>query len=283
MANLALLAVDNKTMLVILMVTLIVFLVLLTILAIVFIVALRKRAPVIKIVMAPPATSVKPTEQEEEAAAVEDEEEPEEEQPEPEDESVSDVEDDSVEYVTEGKERVRYDRSMTAKVIQMKDESKEWYSQIKNELLSYQKVKVRMSWKRETFRLGREPLARLIVRGKTLCLMLAVEPAGFVGTKFTVEDVSGAASNADTPCQYRIKSSRRAKYAKELINIVMKELGVRKDPNYEAQDYYQPFEGTMGLMEKGLIKRVVSNLNRVFEVRELSEAESAAAKDKEGE
>ena len=249
MANLALLAVDNKTMLVILMVTLIVFLVLLTILAIVFIVALRKRAPVIKIVMAPPATSVKPTEQEEEAAAVEDEEEPEEEQPEPEDESVSDVEDDSVEYVTEGKERVRYDRSMTAKVIQMKDESKEWYSQIKNELLSYQKVKVRMSWKRETFRLGREPLARLIVRGKTLCLMLAVEPAGFVGT----------------------------------INIVMKELGVRKDPNYEAQDYYQPFEGTMGLMEKGLIKRVVSNLNRVFEVRELSEAESAAAKDKEGD
>ena len=198
-------------------------------------------------------------------------------EPEEEDEPEPEPEEDASSYVTEGKDRVHYDRSFTAKIIQLKDDSKEWYTQVKNELLSYQKVKDRMSWKKETFRLGREAIARFVVRGKTLCLMLAVEPAGFTGTKFTVEDVSAVASTADTPCLYRIKSARRAKYAKELINAVMKELGIKKDPNFEPQDYYVPYEGTMGLMERGLIKRVVTNSTRTFEIREVSEAEAEAA------
>ena len=57
----------------------------------------------------------------------------------------------------------------------------------------------------------------------------------------------------------------------------MKELGIKKDPNFEPQDYYVPYEGTMGLMERGLIKRVVTNSTRTFEIREVSEAEAEAA------
>ncbi len=270
----------NTIMLLSLMIALIVFLVLLTVLGIVFIVALRKRAPVIKVVMAPPAAQPAPAQQGEqmvmdgvEPPAEEPEAEPEEEDDEPE----AEPEEESSSYVTEGKDRVHYDRSFTAKIIQLKDDSKEWYTQVKNELLSYQKVKDRMSWKKETFRLGREAIARFVVRGKTLCLLLAVEPAGFTGTKFTVEDVSAVASTADTPCLYRIKSARRAKYAKELINAVMKELGIKKDPNFEPQDYYVPYEGTMGLMERGLVKRVVTNSTRTFEIREVSDAQAEAA------
>ncbi len=270
----------NTIMLLSLMIALIVFLVLLTVLGIVFIVALRKRAPVIKVVMAPPAAQPAPAPQGEqmvmdgvEPPAEEPEAEPEEEDDEPE----AEPEEESSSYVTEGKDRVHYDRSFTAKIIQLKDDSKEWYTQVKNELLSYQKVKDRMSWKKETFRLGREAIARFVVRGKTLCLLLAVEPAGFTGTKFTVEDVSAVASTADTPCLYRIKSARRAKYAKELINAVMKELGIKKDPNFEPQDYYVPYEGTMGLMDRGLVKRVVTNSTRTFEIREVSDAQAEAA------
>lgn len=310
MANyLSLMAVDNKSLLIILMVALIVFLVLLTVLGIVFIIALRKRAPVIKVVMAPPAVDdAEPEEEPEpvpEPAPVIAEQPVEEEKPEVEEtpaevvpepapapapapvhepapvvaaeEDEDDDDDDGSVYVTEGQEKVRYDRSMTAKLIQLKDEPKEWYSQIKNELLSYQKVKDRMSWKKETFRLGRMTVARLVVRGKTLCLMLAVEPQGFVGTKYAIEDVSGVASNSDTPSQYRIKSGRRAKYAKELIGVFMRELGVRKDPAFEAQDYFLPYEGTMGLMERGLVKRIVTESTRVFEIREVEEAAATKA------
>lgn len=299
-----LLEVSNKSLLLGLMIVLLVLLVLLTALGIVFIVALRKRAPVIKVVMAPPPPESdkdddvqdepeeEPAEEQlemEEVAAIPEEPKTEEEAqpapppapaPEPEqerEEYEDDDDDESSTFVTEGVERVRYDRSFKAKHIQMKDESKEWYSTLKNELLSYQRVKSRLSWRKETFRIGRMPLARFVIRGKTLCLLLAIEPSGLQGTKFTVDDVSAVASTADTPCQYRIKSARRAKYAKELIGIVMKELNMRKIPDYVAQDFFVPYEGTVSLMEKGLTKRVVSESTRTFEIREVSGEQSAEA------
>ena len=298
-----LLEVSNKSLLLGLMIVLLVLLVLLTALGIVFIVALRKRAPVIKVVMAPPPPESdkdddvqdepeeEPAEEQlemEEVAAIPEEPKTEEAQPapppapapepEPEREEYEDDDDDeSSTFVTEGVERVRYDRSFKAKHIQMKDESKEWYSTLKNELLSYQRVKSRLSWRKETFRIGRMPLARFVIRGKTLCLLLAIEPSGLQGTKVTVDDVSAVAATADTPCQYRIKSARRAKYAKELIGIVMKELNMRKIPDYVAQDFFVPYEGTVALMEKGLTKRVVSESTRTFEIREVSGEQSAEA------
>lgn len=54
-----LLEVSNKSLLLGLMIVLLVLLVLLTALGIVFIVALRKRAPVIKVVMAPPPARIR--------------------------------------------------------------------------------------------------------------------------------------------------------------------------------------------------------------------------------
>lgn len=278
---------DNKTLLLVLMIVLIAFIVLLAVLGIVFIIALRKRAPVVKVVMAPlaqkqdesePEQQDEPTEQ---PAAVESDEQPAEqaaEQPvaavappqsEPEED---DDDEDTATFVTEGQERVRYDRSLTAKIAQLKRESKDWYTELKNELLSYEKVKDRMSWKRETYRIGRMTVARLIVRGKTLCLLLAVEPAGYSGTKYSVEDVSNVASTADTPTQYRIKSARRLKYAKEMIAGIMKELKVYKNPRYEAQDFFIPYEGDLSLMQRGLVKRIVSGSTRIFKIEEVDDA-----------
>ena len=221
-----LLEVSNKSLLLGLMIVLLVLLVLLTALGIVFIVALRKRAPVIKVVMAPPPPESdkdddvqdepeeEPAEEQlemEEVAAIPEEPKTEEAQPapppapapepEPEREEYEDDDDDeSSTFVTEGVERVRYDRSFKAKHIQMKDESKEWYSTLKNELLSYQRVKSRLSWRKETFRIGRMPLARFVIRGKTLCLLLAIEPSGLQGTKFTVDDGVRCAHCHDTYC-----------------------------------------------------------------------------------
>lgn len=283
---------DNKTMLLILMIVLIVFIVLLTSLAIVFIVALRKRAPVIKVVMAPTASiDEEDDEPEEPVAAVEpapvtEETAEQEHMPVPEPSPVAPVapepepdddDDDETVFVTEGQERVRYDRSFTAKVCQLKNETKSWYTEIKNELLSYERVRDRMSWRRESFRVGRMTFARLVVRGKTLCLMLAVEPAGYAGTKYTVEDVSNVSSTADTPSMYRIKSARKLKYAKEMIAGLMKELKVYKDSHYEAKDFFMPYEGDMGLMERGLVKRVVTGSTRVFKIEEVKEADEEAA------
>ncbi|MCH5165312.1 MAG: hypothetical protein J1G01_02810 [Clostridiales bacterium] len=281
---------DNKTILLILMIVLIAFIVLLAVLGIVFIIALRKRAPVVKVVMAPqqsekphndvqpPLASVNADTSDNTATPSEvppasnkkPEPEPEPDPDfEPEPDEGEEVDDEEPTYVTEGTERVSYNRSLTAKLSQLTRESKEWYSELKNELLSYDSVKCRMSWKRETFRVGRMVVARLVVRGKTLSMLIAVVPDGYNGTKYSVEDVSNVAVTADTPTMYRIKNVRRVKYAKEMIAGMMKELKVFKNPRYEAQDFFVPYEGDMAFMQRGLVKRVVSGTTRTFKVEEV--------------
>ena len=287
------LAIDNKMALLILLIVLIVFVALLAVLGVVFIVALRRRRPVVKVVMAPIAQRAVAEEAEAEEEPEEEEEIPvvtEEgtpvESPVPIMEEPGVVEEEDEEegatFVTEGSERVRYDRSFTAKICQLSNEVKEWYSELKNELLSYEKIKDRMSWKRETFRLGRVTLARLVVRGKTLCLLTAVEPVSYSGTKYTVEDVSNMANTADTPTLYRIKSARRLKYAKEMIAGMMKEVHAYKKASFEPQDYFIPYDGDMSLIQRGLVKRVVSGSTRTFKVEEVdaSEAEKVEENDK---
>ena len=297
---------DNKTMLLILMVVLIAFIVLLAILGIVFIIALRKRAPVVKVVMAPqpsekpsepapisnsadmtateeatdpvaaPSNKATPAPEPAPAPASEPESEPDYE------EEDDEMDDEAPTYVTEGTERVSYNRSLTAKISQLNRESKDWYSELKNELLAYDTVKARITWKHETFRVGRMVVAKLVVRGKTLSLLLAVEPAGYNGTKYTVDDVSNIASMSDTPTMYRIKNPRRVKYAKEMIAGIMKELKVFKNPRYVAQDFFTPYEGDMAFMQRGLVKRIVSGTTRTFKIEEVDKSAQAEAASTDG-
>ena len=296
---------DNKSLLLALIIVLVVFIVLLAVLGIVFIVALRKRRPVIKVVMAPNAMQDAQAEDEPEeevapapvvtepspvVASTESTTTPPVAQPAPtpapapvpapEEEEEDDDDEDAPLIVTEGLERVSYNRSLTAKLAQMNNKSKEWYSQLKNELLSYNRVKARMSWKRETFRIGRLTVAKFMVRGKTLSILFAVDPASYAGTKFSVRDMSNMASMADTPTMYRIRKERRCRYAKEMIADIMKELKVYKNPAYEAQDYYVPYEGDVSLMNRGLVKRVVSGSVKAFKIEEVDK-EAAATSDED--
>ncbi len=156
-----------------------------------------------------------------------------------------------------GEMGVRYDRSFTAKLIQSDDEVKEWYSEIKNYLLSFRKVHARMSWGRESFRIGRDCFARLAIKGKTLCIFLAIIPLSCQDTKYKIEDIADLSSCKDTPCLYRIKSNRRVAYAKELIDIILQEYDAKTIKNREAVDYYLPYEGTVDLIKRGLIRRKI--------------------------
>lgn len=150
--------------------------------------------------------------------------------------------------------RVRYNRSYTAKIIQSVDKLKSYYSEIKNEFSRY-KVKSRVSWRYETFKTGRKLLARLSIRGKTLSLYLALDPAAYADTKYKINDVSSVAKNAEVPLLYKIKNDRRCKYAKELIAQVMQEngleAGAEANEDYAKQYPYEPLEN---LVERGLVK-----------------------------
>lgn len=153
---------------------------------------------------------------------------------------------------------LRYDRSFTARLIQSDNEIKDWYTDLKNDLLSYKKVKDRMSWKRESYNFGRQAFARLAYRGDTLCLYLPLDPQTLADSKYKVESVADNATYIDTPCLYRIKNNKRVKYAKELIATTAELLGVVRIER-ESQDYYLPYEGLVELINKGLVKRNIKS------------------------
>ena len=50
---------------------------------------------------------------------------------------------------------------------------------------------------------------------------------------------------------------------------MMKELKCYKNPRYEAQDYFLPYEGDMALMQRGLVKRFVSGSTRTYKIEEV--------------
>ncbi len=152
--------------------------------------------------------------------------------------------------------RVRYDKSFEAKLIQGDAALKRRYSELKQELLSYKKVSARRSWQHEAFRLGRGPVAKLVVRGKTLRLYLALDPAPYEGSKFLVEDASEHAKFEKTPLLYRIKNDRRCRYAKELIAAAVAAAGGVRGEDC-TEDFSQiPFEDTKALIDRGLVRIV---------------------------
>lgn len=169
--------------------------------------------------------------------------------------------------VTETGNVVRYNRSFTARITQADNDLKARYSELKNYLLSYANVRARMSWKRETFHIGRRNIASFVVRGKTLCLCLATDPKLFDGTKYKVDDVSGRNNKNPMPCMYRIKSDRKTGYAKELIDIVMAGFDAKRLEEYTVADYTLPYKSTEVLIKRRLIK-VVGNAIPEFEKEE---------------
>lgn len=123
------------------------------------------------------------------------------------------------ESVAAAKQRERLRYSFEARLAMSDDIIKERYSLLKNELLAYG-MKSRLSWKYEAFHYKRVQLAKFSVRGKTLCLNLALNPADLQDTKYNFDDMSEVKQYEDTPVKIKLKSDRSIKWAAELIAMV---------------------------------------------------------------
>ena len=156
--------------------------------------------------------------------------------------------------VTETGRVLRYNRSFTARLIQGGDVLQARYTELKNYLLSYKKVKSRISWKRDSFHCGRQTVATFAIRGKTLCLCLATEPNQYEETKYKVKDLRIRSPKTKTPLLYQIRNERRVGYAKDLIDRMMEELGIERLAEAATEDYRLPYETTEALIERELIK-----------------------------
>lgn len=189
----------------------------------------------------------------EEAAAAEavEEEEEVEEEVEPSEETVAAL------AAEKADDTVRLDKSFKARLIQADDAIKDSYAAIKETALSYKGARSYPAWKQERIKCGRKIIAKFVMRGKTLCLYLPLDPKDYENTGYKVEDVGGKSVNADTPLLLRIKNNRRTRQAQQLVAAVAEKAGIepsgkkvedcRKGLAYRTDAY---------LMEKGLIKVV---------------------------
>lgn len=159
-------------------------------------------------------------------------------------------------------EFTRYNRSFIARIIQADDELKARYSEIKNHILSYKNVYNKITWKREAFYSEKRAcVATFAIRGKTLCLFLAVDPSKFEGTKYKVENRSAKRPHAKMPTMYRIRSDRSTKFAKEMINIVFAEHGMVENADYTPTNYRPAYKSTENLIKKGYIHASTTQIN----------------------
>lgn len=176
--------------------------------------------------------------------------------------------------------RFRY--SYTSKLIQAEDETKSYYSTVKNAFMSYKKVTATVSREHERFRRGRATIGIAKLRGKTIILYLALDPAQLENTMYVGKDVSDTVKYADVPFQYRVNGPRKASRAVRLIAMVAEKFGLEAKSEPANEDYVAlyPYETTEALIEKGLIVDKVAEAARKAEEARIAaeEAEKAAEK-----
>jgi len=152
---------------------------------------------------------------------------------------------------------MKYDRSFIARIIQGSDDQKNYYGKVKTALLSYKKVNSNIGWGSERFNKGRETIARFKIRGKTLCLYLALDPKEYAYSVYHQADVSDNKSVSGTPMMVKIKSPLGAKKAIRLIDDMLEKRGgvkrVVAERDYAAM---YPYETIEELIDDGLVKDV---------------------------
>ena len=159
-----------------------------------------------------------------------------------------------VSAVVDGEEvQIRLRRSMKSRLIQTDEKVQQYYSAIKNHLLSYKKVKSRESWNYEAFNKGRIKCAQINVKGKTLIVNLNLDPKEFNIAKYHFADMSAKPKYAKMPLMMKVRSDRALKYTIELIDEMMKRLEIAQG-EIPTVDYRMPYESTEELIKRGLIK-----------------------------
>ena len=151
---------------------------------------------------------------------------------------------------------IRYRSSFTSRLIQSENDVQDYYTALKNHLLSYKGVKSRTSWNYETFSKGRDQLARINIKGKTLTINLALVPQEYNASKYHFTDLSDNPKFDKLPMLLKVRSARALKYALELIGELMKSLDIPVGKVQNA-DYHKPYESNSSLAKRGLMKIIL--------------------------
>ena len=130
------------------------------------------------------------------------------------------------------------DKSFAEKIFEQDPVVLERYAELKNLILSYKKVKSRISTNYDSFNQGRLQLFKLATSGKSLKLYLNLD-FNEVESRLKCKDVSDRKCYQEVPTLLRIKSPRAIRNAKYLIDIVAKKYNLVENKKFKPVDCEQ--------------------------------------------
>lgn len=115
-------------------------------------------------------------------------------------------------------QKLRFDRSFSAKLILSDPKIKEYYAAIATEILKYERIKTKTGWSGVSFSYGKNRFAFIAITGKTLCLYLASDPVGNAEGRYKAKNVGSIKKRAATPSLFKIRSDGAKRHALKLID-----------------------------------------------------------------
>lgn len=165
--------------------------------------------------------------------------------------------DDEASYLINGEVvQVRYRSSFMSRLIQAPTDVQDIYAALKNEILSYEGLKVKNSWNYESFNRDGEQCVKLNVRGRSVMVYLALDPVDYLGTKYRFKDMSSTPRFEKVPMLLSVRTERGVKYATELIAELMAKIGAARGETQKV-DYRMPYEDNAALALRGLVKLIL--------------------------
>lgn len=152
----------------------------------------------------------------------------------------------------------RLKRSFKAKIIESDEEVKGYYFDLKNAFLSYARIASQVSWSNDRFTFAGDTIAKIGVRGRTLCVYLALNPDEFPSSVYHQKFAGDTKMYEKTPMMVKVKSGVALKRAIRLVEMLMENLGAVKEDR-EPVDYSQEFafRSEEQLLAEGLIKTAI--------------------------
>ena len=132
------------------------------------------------------------------------------------------------------------------KMLGLDEKTKEYYDVINNRFISLRRINPRVSSKGVSYRLGRELVAKLTVRGKTMRLHLALGVKDFPNNVYFQKDLAEVKAYAEVPFTVKVKSDRGLKNALKLIDALVDKKGIESKSRYNRIDSLAELKEKLG-------------------------------------
>lgn len=135
--------------------------------------------------------------------------------------------------------------------------TKQFYSEVKNELLSYEGVVSKIKRDFETFYLNNMPIAKLDVVDGVLYAYFALDPAQYKKEEYH-HTTAKEKEFTSVPLKLKVDSINSLRHAKMFVRIIRKKEGIKFVSNFVRTDYvsvYTAKESSFKLFKKAFVKK----------------------------